>query len=102
MNKAVSAKEIWFWMGLLLVAALAVIIYNSWALCCGHCTWGDLLQIPWWGILLLGANLTGGLALVILRRKTTQAHENDCPGCRFTDGSRWSFCPVCGSQRVSE
>lgn len=87
-------------MGLLLVAALAVIIYNGWALCCGHCTWGDLLRIPWWGILLLGANLTGGLALAIVSYKTTQVHENNCPGCSCFSGFGWSFCPLCGNKRA--
>ncbi|HKL27480.1 MAG TPA: hypothetical protein VJ910_14740 [Desulfuromonadales bacterium] len=98
MNDPVSRKELCFWVGLLLLAVLAVILYNSWALGCGHCTWGDLLQIPWWGLLLLGANLAAGLALTFVsRRRTARARQARHSACCRCAGAQWSFCPVCGS-----
>lgn len=84
----------WFWLA---GGGLAVAAYNSWALCCGQCSWNDLLQIPWWGGLLLGVNLAAASVLVFLRLRQRQIHsDSNCPGCRASAGRDWVFCPLCG------
>jgi len=87
----------WFWLA---AGGLAVVAYNSWALCCGQCSWNDLLHIPWWGGLLLGVNLAAGSVLVVLRLRQRQHHaRSDCAGCLTAAGADWGFCPLCGRQR---
>lgn len=102
MNRGVFNREllsrIWLW---LVVGVVAVVAYNSWALCCGRCTWNDLLHIPWWGGLLLVANLAAGSALVIISLcgRSASRPDSHCRGCSSPVGSGWTFCPLCGKRQ---
>lgn len=89
-------------LGLSLVigaAVLAVILYNSWRVCCGQCTLRDLTVIPWITWLLVAVNAAALLSLHLLRRRSSRfAQMNTCPACHTRLDPRWGYCPACGMQ----
>jgi hypothetical protein len=85
---------------LVVATALAVILYNTWSLCCGRCTVGTFarLGIPGWS--LAGMSLAAGMVWQVLRWRTRRsARPEECPNCRRLLRTEWCFCPDCGDER---
>lgn len=103
MNYSVFDKQVRFWVWLwLAIGTATVITYNGWALLSGHCSLKDLMEVPRWGGPLLSANLAAAAVLCILCLKRPGNREaSHCPGCCPSIKPEWSFCPLCGTRRIS-
>ncbi len=88
-----EARWLGFW---LLAAALSVLAYNTWLVCCGVCTFETLMTPGPAGWILLSANLAAGLALVILVRVNRSKSKDKNCDCGQCLGQGWRFCPQCG------
>ncbi|TYO98254.1 hypothetical protein EDC39_10749 [Geothermobacter ehrlichii] len=87
------------WLGFwLLAAALSVLAYNTWSVCCGACSYQDLITPGPAGWILLAANLVAGLVLVILVRVNHVKFLEESCRCGQRLQKRWSFCPRCGKE----
>jgi len=83
---------------LVVATALAVVLYNTWSLCCGRCTVGTFarLGVPGWS--LAGMSLAAGLVWLVLRWRTcSSARPDKCPDCSRLLRTGWRFCPDCRS-----
>ncbi len=82
---------------LLLGATLmAVFCYNTWSLCCGHCTATTFLTLGPFGRSLLLLNLLAVLLLLVLKRRSGGRHRR-CGRCGGAADAAWAHCPQCGA-----
>jgi len=84
-------------------AILAVVLYNSWRVCCGQCSLRDMTVIPWSGWFMVAINLLAAAILWHVRRRNRKpAQPYLCANCCTTLQPDWPYCPSCGNQRRPE
>jgi len=85
------------WLGFwLLAGAVSVVAYNTWLVCCGACSFENLLSLGWPGWLLLVANLVAVDVYAILRKRNYLKLQTSKCSCRLEIQSAWRYCPRCG------
>ena len=83
------------------VTLLAVLVYNTWSYCCGHCAAQTLFNLWPVGTILLGANILAAATLLWLRRRRRMRSASRLCRCGADLLEGWGFCPDCGRRLPS-
>jgi ABC-type xylose transport system permease subunit len=79
-----------------ILSALAVLIYNTWSICCGVCSISGLLTIsPICSFLLALVGLAAVVLFSLRYRRKQRNHDFAC-SCGTATQSGWGYCPSCG------
>ncbi len=92
------AREVMILFGVMVVA---VLVYNTWAYCCGRCSMGTFMTLGPTGMSLLALNAVAFAVLLFLRFRRHQDPSSRSCSCGTSLGGDWQYCPDCGRPSIT-